>query len=105
MRVYLKGSLLCIEIEDTGSGMEEEAVQKMNESMQNCAIDDVKENQHIGIINACLRLKMISEGNVKFYLESEPGVGTFMTIKVEAEYLQAKAQKGCGHVNEGNVGR
>ena len=94
VRVYLKGSLLCIEIEDTGSGMEEEAVQKMNESMQNCAIDDVKENQHIGIINACLRLKMISEGNVSFFLESEPGVGTFMTIRVESAYLQAKAQKG-----------
>lgn len=105
VRVYQRGSLLCIEIEDTGSGMEEEAVQKMNESMQNCAIDDVKENQHIGIINACLRLKMISEGNVKFYLESEPGVGTFMTIKVESEYLQAKVQKGSSHVNEGNAGR
>lgn len=103
MRVYLKGSFLCIEIEDTGSGMEEEAVQKMNKSMQNCVIDDVKENQHIGIINACLRLKMVSEGNVKFFLESEPGVGTFMTIKVKSEYLRAKEQKGTQDVDEGNV--
>ncbi|MDE7433044.1 MAG: histidine kinase, partial [Lachnospiraceae bacterium] len=102
VRVYLKGSLLCIEIEDTGSGMEEEAVQKMNESMRNCSIDDIKENKHVGIINACLRLKMFSEGNVKFFLESETGVGTFMTIKVESEYLQEKVQKGkCD--DEGNV--
>lgn len=93
VRVYLKGSLLCIEIEDTGSGMEEEAVQKMNENMRNCSIDDIKENKHVGIINACLRLKMISEGNVKFFLESETGVGTFMTIKVESEYLQAKERE------------
>lgn len=104
VRVYLKSSLLCIEIEDTGSGMEEEAVQKMNESMRNCSIDDIKENRHVGIINACLRLKMISEGNVKFFLESEMGVGTFMTIKVESEYLRAKTQKGkCD--DEGNVSR
>lgn len=103
VRVYLRGSLLYIEIEDTGSGMEEETVQKMNESMRNCSIDDIKENKHVGIINACLRLKMISEGNVKFFLESEPGVGTFMTIRVESEYLRAKTQKGKYDDDEGNV--
>ena len=103
VRVYLKGSLLCIEIEDTGSGMEEEAVQKMNESMRGCSIDDIKENKHVGIINACLRLKMVSEGNVQFFLESEPGVGTFMTIRVESEYLRAKTQKEGQDDDEGNV--
>lgn len=90
VRVYLKSSLLYIEIEDTGSGMDEDAVDKMNESMCNCTIDDIKENEHIGIINACLRLKRISKGNVQFSLESEEGIGTFMTIKVESDYLQMK---------------
>lgn len=90
MRVYLKNPFLYIEIEDTGSGMDEITVAKMNESMCNCTIDDIKENEHIGIINACLRLKRISKGNVLFSLESEEGVGTFMTIKVASEYLQMK---------------
>lgn len=103
VRVYLKETLLCIEIEDTGGGMEEEAVAKMNESMRNCTIEDIKENSHIGIINACLRLKMISKGNVEFYLESEKGIGTFMTICVESEYLQMKEQEGQSDVDESNV--
>ena len=90
VRVYLKNPFLYIEIEDTGSGMDETTVAKMNESMCNCTIDDIKENEHIGIINACLRLKRISQGNVLFSLESEEGVGTFMTIKVESEYLLMK---------------
>ena len=94
VRVYLKGTLLCIEIEDTGGGMEEEAVIKMNEHMRDCTIEDIKENEHVGIINACLRLKMFSKGNVDFSLESEKGVGTFMTIRVESGYLQTKEQEG-----------
>lgn len=103
VRVYLKGMLLCIEIEDTGGGMEEEAVVQMNESMRTCTIEDIKENEHIGIINACLRLKMISRGNVEFYLESEKGIGTFMTIQVESEYLQVREQEGRNDVDESNV--
>lgn len=103
VRVYLKGTLLCIEIEDTGDGMEEEAVAKINESMRDCTIEDIKQNAHIGIINACLRLKMISRGNVEFYLESEKGIGTFMTIRVESEYLKMKEQEGQYDVDESNV--
>jgi len=94
VRVYLKGTFLCIEIEDTGGGMEEDAVEKMNRSMRECTIEDIKENAHVGIINACLRLKMISRGNVEFIMESEKGVGTFMTIKVESGCLRTKAQEG-----------
>ena len=71
--------------------------------MRDCTIEDVKENEHIGIINACLRLKMVSEGNVEFYLESEKGVGTFMTIKVETGYLQPKEQEGPKNVDESTV--
>lgn len=103
VRIYLKGAILWIEIEDTGDGMEEEAVAEMNESMRDCTIDNIKENSHVGIINACLRLKMISKGNVEFYLESEKGIGTFMTIKVESEYLQIKGQEGLQDVDESNV--
>lgn len=103
VRVYLKGALLYIEIEDTGGGMEEELVIKMNESMRDCTIEDIKENAHVGIINACLRLKMFSKGNVEFNLESEKGIGTFMTIRAESEYLQLKEQEGLHNVDESDV--
>ena len=81
-----------MEIEDTGGGMEERAVEEMNAGMRDCAIDDIKENAHVGIINACLRLKMLTKENVVFSMESEVGVGTFMTIRVNTEYLQRKEQ-------------
>lgn len=103
VRAYLKGELLRIEIEDTGGGMEEEAVAKMNESMRDCTIEDVKESAHIGIYNACLRLKRISDGHVRFFLESEKGVGTFMTIEVESVYLPVRKQEGVQEDDKGNA--
>ncbi|MDE5931646.1 MAG: histidine kinase, partial [Lachnospiraceae bacterium] len=93
VRVYQKGRWLYMEVEDTGGGMEESAVEEMNIRMRDCNINDIKENAHVGIINACLRLKMITKGNVTFTMESEVGVGTFMTIKADTEYLQTKEQE------------
>ncbi len=87
IRIYKKGKWLYLEVEDTGGGMEEEDVAKMNDNMRCCNVDDIKQNEHVGIINACLRLKMISDGNVEFTMESEKGIGTFMTIKVDPKFL------------------
>lgn len=89
LRVYEKGSQIIVEIEDTGGGMEESAAVQLCERMQNCTIDDIKENKHVGILNACLRLKRFSGERASFSLESEPGVGTFMTIRVDAACLQS----------------
>lgn len=90
VRVYHKGKWLFMEIEDTGGGMEERVVEEMNAHMRDCKIEDIKENAHVGIINACLRLKMLTKGNVTFVMESEVGIGTFMTIRVNTEYLRRK---------------
>ncbi len=87
VRIYKKNKWLYLEIEDTGGGMEEEDVARMNDNMRCCNVDDIKQNEHVGIVNACLRLKMISDGNVEFTMESEKGIGTFMTIKVDSEFL------------------
>lgn len=89
LRVYEKGSQVMVEIEDTGGGMEESAAVQLCERMQNCTIDDIKENKHVGILNACLRLKRFSGERAYFSLESEPGVGTFTTIRVDAACLQS----------------
>ncbi len=87
VRIYKKNKWLYLEVEDTGGGMEEEDVARMNDNMRCCNVDDIKQNEHVGIVNACLRLKMISDGNVEFTMESEKGIGTFMTIKVDSDFL------------------
>lgn len=88
VRIYEKNGQLYMEIEDTGGGMEERAAEQINLKMQNCSIEDIRENEHVGIINACLRLKRFAEGHAAFFLESEMGVGTFTTIQVDTGYLR-----------------
>lgn len=73
---------LCIEIEDTGSGMDEDEQQRLLDTMQNASIDRLKEKGRVGMVNACLRLKMVTENQAKFVLESEKGVGTMVQIRI-----------------------
>ncbi len=77
-----------IEIEDTSGGMTEEKVKALQEQMDNCTMDMLRESKHTGMINACLRLKMMSGNKVKFELESEEGVGTYLVILLPAEKMK-----------------
>ncbi|NLG03236.1 MAG: histidine kinase [Clostridia bacterium] len=90
VRIYRKNNYLCLEIEDTGNGISEEEVVRLNEKMRECSIKTLMENEHVGIINACLRLKMTTKGNAEFELESEEEIGTFMLIKIAETALQIK---------------
>ncbi|MDE6606606.1 MAG: histidine kinase [Lachnospiraceae bacterium] len=86
VRIYMeKGKELCIEIEDTGSGMDEEECQRLLDTIQNANIDRLKEKGRVGVVNVCLRLKMVTENQVKFALESEKGVGTLVQIRIPYE--------------------
>ncbi len=73
---------MFIEVEDTGNGMEENEHQKLLDLMRDASIDRLKEKGRVGIINACLRLKMVTDNQVKFALESEKGVGTMVQIRI-----------------------
>ncbi|EOS25040.1 hypothetical protein C804_04823 [Lachnospiraceae bacterium A4] len=73
---------LCIEVEDTGSGMEKEEQQRLLETMQNAKIERLKEKGRVGMLNACLRLKMVTDNQVKFALDSEKGIGTMVQIRI-----------------------
>ncbi|HKM23149.1 MAG TPA: histidine kinase [Lachnospiraceae bacterium] len=88
IRVYEKENLLYLEIEDTGGGMEDDVVERLLHKMQNCTIDTLKDNEHVGMINACLRLKMVTQQKVKFELESEVGIGTYISIIIPTEVLE-----------------
>ncbi len=88
---------LCIEVEDTGSGMGEEEQQRLLETMQNAKIERLREKGRVGIVNACLRLKMVTENQVKFALDSEKGIGTMVHIRmpVKKEIVLEGCDKIC----------
>lgn len=88
---------LCIEVEDTGSGMEEEEQQRLLETMQNAKIERLREKGRVGMVNACLRLKMVTENQVKFALDSEKGIGTMVHIRmpVKKEIVLEGCDKIC----------
>jgi len=93
VRVYKKHDKVYLEVEDTGAGMEEEKVELIREKMQTSNIETLRTNKNIGIANACLRLKMVTNQTVEFELDSEPGAGTFILIKVPADNLQVGGEK------------
>lgn len=92
VRAYLEGEDLVIVIEDTGGGMPEDAVRELREKMENASIDMLKGKGRVGIVNACLRLKMQSQGHVRFSLESEEGVGTMIVITSPAGYYDMEGK-------------
>lgn len=88
LRVYSEQNFLFIEVEDTGNGMEEEFMSKLLLKMRDANITMLKEKGRVGIINACLRLKMFTNNETKFELESEEGVGTIVQMKIPLIYVE-----------------
>ncbi len=82
IRVYLEDDIFYIEIEDTGEGMEEDFLEELKNKMDHASIDKLKDKKGVGILNACLRLKMATDNQVCFELESEAGISTMVTIKI-----------------------
>lgn len=88
VRVYQDEKNLYLEVEDTGNGMPEEYLSYLRERMETADIEMLKENGRVGVINACLRLKMCTENQVKFRLESEKGVGTEVAAVIPLESMR-----------------
>ncbi|MCR5592083.1 MAG: sensor histidine kinase [Lachnospiraceae bacterium] len=91
VRVYRKDGNLVIEIEDTGEGIPDEDVEVLRNRMENASIDELKQKGRIGVVNACLRLKIATEGNVRFTIESEKGIGTTIGVMIPKEYVNEKS--------------
>ena len=88
VRVYKGKEELFIEIEDTGEGMTDEKVSDMLKDISEASIETIKNKKHVGILNACLRLKMVTDHKVKFEIESEPGIGLSFIIKIPFDKLK-----------------
>ena len=50
--------------------------------MNNASLELIKSGTGVGMTNACLRLKMMTDDKARFDLESEPGVGTTVFIAI-----------------------
>ena len=87
MRIYTRKDQLCLEIEDTGNGMEEEETESLKQRMADANIEMLKGRGRVGIVNACLRLKMVSKDEVSFDVDSEQGVGTLILVKIPLHYV------------------
>ena len=87
VRIYTRKGQLCLEIEDTGNGMEEEETESLKQRMADANIEMLKGRGRVGIVNACLRLKMVSKDEVSFDVDSEQGVGTLILVKIPLHYV------------------
>lgn len=86
VRISIQDGCLCMEIEDTGVGMNEEEQKALLEKMRGASIEILKVGR-VGIVNACLRLKMISQDEVEFELDGEEGVGNIVRIRIPLSYV------------------
>lgn len=87
VRIFKERRELCIEVEDTGDGLSEEKLEELREKMQQASIEKLQEKGRVGILNACLRLRMVTEDSVQFDMESEKGVGTMVQIRIPIQKL------------------
>lgn len=96
VRVYRRDGEMCIEIEDTGRGMEKEEMDRLLWKMRHASIGILKEKGRVGILNACLRLKLYTDEKVQFELDGEEGLGLMVQIRVPCRYcIQKKEEIKC----------
>lgn len=94
VRVFLEKEMLCLEIEDTGNGIQEPLLSELRENMAHAGIASLRKKGRVGIMNACLRLRMMTDDKVQFELESEDMAGTIVTVKIPLECVDDRYQEG-----------
>ena len=67
--------------------MSQERVCNIYEKMKHANIVMLKGHGRVGIVNACLRLKMQTNQQVRFEIESEKGLGTVILISAPIHYF------------------
>lgn len=91
LRVYKKNENLVIEVEDTGNGMDEDKLSEIKEKAETVNIEYLKNDKHVGIYNALLRLKMTMGENYRFDIESEEGIGTLIQIIIPMNEIDTRS--------------
>jgi two-component system sensor histidine kinase YesM len=94
INAHAVGDRLVLEIEDTGAGMDSASAERLQKRMRECTFADLKKNRHIGILNACLRTKLIAGGDVDFLFESEEQIGTYIKITMPLKHYELQQAEG-----------
>ncbi|MCR4775443.1 MAG: histidine kinase, partial [Saccharofermentans sp.] len=94
INAHASGDRLVLEVEDTGAGMDSDTAERLQKRMNECSFADLKKNKHIGILNACLRTKLIAGGDVDFIFESEEKIGTYIKITMPLKHFEAQQAEG-----------
>lgn len=87
VRVYTDKDELVLEVEDTGEGISDEELAVLKDKMENASIEKLKGKGRIGVVNACLRLKIATKGTVRFEVESEKNIGTTISVHIPRSVL------------------
>jgi two-component system sensor histidine kinase YesM len=87
VRVFEKDETLCLEIEDTGHGMEEAQMKDLRMKMDYASIEMLQNKGRVGTVNACLRLKMHTNNQVQFHVEGEKGMGMVVQMYIPLKYV------------------
>ena len=74
-------------MQDYSLFIDPDTLEKMKRNMKNADIDMLKTGGRVGVINACLRIKMVTESKAVFDVDSEEGCGTTVMIKIPETYL------------------
>lgn len=94
INAHASGDKLILEVEDTGAGMDSESAGRLQKRMNECTFSDLKKNKHIGILNACLRTKLIAGDDVDFVFESEEKIGTYIKITMPLKHFDLQQPEG-----------
>lgn len=78
---------LFIEISDNGKGFDEESLSKIKWMIAHADTKMLNESKSTGMLNAYLRLKMFSEGQIVFDIDSRMEDGTDITIQIPLEMV------------------
>ncbi len=89
VRVYEKEGNCLIEIEDTGAGMKEDECQRQLQRMREAGWEDLKAEKQVGMLNASIRLRLLTDNRVRFALQSEEQVGTTVEIAIPMDSLRS----------------
>ncbi len=76
---YKEDNYVYIEVKDNGIGMSQEKLDMLNEEIEN---KNIKENEHLGLMNVNQRLKLFFGEDCGVTVESKQMTGTTVTLKM-----------------------
>lgn len=81
---YREGSVICIDVEDTGVGMEEERARELEARMERADVGELKQTGSLGMLNVSIRIRKYYGDRAKIQIESEKRSGTCVMIRIPA---------------------